>query len=374
MGAGVALGSTSGVDPREARLQAMRAPAAPVNVTEDEELAKALALSQQELSEHATSTTNEDASMDTEPVAAEVDAGMLTSLTDMGFPDLRARKAILATNATNLEGCIEWLDAHQDDADIDAPITLLDMSKSTAKKTTTPMTKEEKEAKVAELQKRIAERKVQRKEEEKQHDKVSELQRREMGKNVNAAKEEFDAVQRKRDIATLKKEKDDSKRERERLRMEIAKDKAERIARGGKLTGSSRDPVRLQDLPSSAPVEKKKAALLNLSPTEKIEESIAKLKQYRVGNDGLTALKTLNVYVKNLLGKPDEDKFRTINLTNAAFKKRVGALVGGISFLLALGYVKDEETQVLTLSVEDRKNDLLTVAQTSLTAAISELS
>ena len=113
---------------------------------------------------------------------------------------------------------------------------------------------------------------------------------------------------------------------------------------------------------------------MNLSPTEKIEESIAKLKQYRVGNDGLTALKTLNVYVKNLLGKPDEDKFRTINLTNAAFKKRVGALVGGISFLLALGYVKDEETQVLTLSVENRKNDLLTVAQTSLTAAISELS
>ena len=46
----------------------------------------------------------------------------------------------------------------------------------------------------------------------------------------------MEAVQRKNDIALRKREKEEYKKERERLRAQIAADKAERAARGGKLS------------------------------------------------------------------------------------------------------------------------------------------
>ena len=41
------------------------------------------------------------------------------------------------------------------------------------------------------------------------------------------------------------------------------------------------------------------------------------------------------VYVKNLVANPTEDKFRSINLENAAFQARVGALPAAMQFLAA---------------------------------------
>ena len=46
----------------------------------------------------------------------------------MGFPDIRARKSLLATDNANLEQAIQWLEAHQDDPDIDDPIKYMDLS------------------------------------------------------------------------------------------------------------------------------------------------------------------------------------------------------------------------------------------------------
>ena len=40
----------------------------------------------------------------------------------MGYPDLRARKALLACAPKNVWSASEWLEAHKHDADIDAPI------------------------------------------------------------------------------------------------------------------------------------------------------------------------------------------------------------------------------------------------------------
>ena len=51
--------------------------------------------------------------------------------------------------------------------------------------------------------------------------------------------------------------------------------------------------------------------------------------------------------IGNILKKPDEAKFRRINLANAAFTKRVGAVPGGITFLTAVGYVKDDGENAL---------------------------
>ena len=231
------------------------------------------------------------------------------------------------------------------------------------------MTVEQKAAKIEELKARIAERRAQRELEEKSTKTQSEIQRREMGKQMNAAREEYEKIQRDIAYAKRKKEKEDTIRERERLRAEIAKDKAERRARGGKVRGGIGEPL------SGAPVpEKPKEPVKVLTPEEKLDQSIEKLKKYRVAGDGLVAVKTLNVYVKNLIEKPDEAKFREINLNNAAFKKRVASLVGGIGVLLALGYKKNEETSTLNLSVEDRNESFLRLAQTKLQAAINDLS
>lgn len=374
---GNALGSSSStmVDPRQARLEKLAgdSAAAPVSTTpevaatnaerdrEDARLADELAQAENDINSTAPPPVNEE---------------ILAMLQDMGFPEIRAKKALLSTSNEGLEQAIQWLEVHQDDADIDEPIQCLDLSsgKSSSKK---PLTAEEKAAKVEELKARIAARRAERSMEEKQTSKQSEIQRREMGKQMAAAREEYEKIQRDIEYKKRKKEKEDARRERERLRAEIAKDKAERRARGGKLYGrpitTSEDPA-----PSSATTAPSTSAtpkpVKKLAPKEKIDESIEKLKKYRIGNDGLTAIKTLNVYVKNLVEKPGEDKFRTINLNNAAFKKRVAGLVGGISFLTALGYKKNEDSTMLNLSLDDRDESLLQYAQTKLQNAITQLS
>ena len=49
---------------------------------------------------------------------------MLKTLTEaMGFSLLRAQKGLLCGNGGNVEGAVEWLMQHQDDVDIDEPIT-----------------------------------------------------------------------------------------------------------------------------------------------------------------------------------------------------------------------------------------------------------
>lgn len=45
------------------------------------------------------------------------------------FPEIRAKKALLAVGAGNLELAINWITDHQDDPDIDAPIPLVPMVK-----------------------------------------------------------------------------------------------------------------------------------------------------------------------------------------------------------------------------------------------------
>merc|ERR1712232_1368867 len=54
---------------------------------------------------------------------AHLDKEALDQLTNgMGFSLLRAQKGLLYGEGNTLEGAIEWLMNHQDDADIDEPI------------------------------------------------------------------------------------------------------------------------------------------------------------------------------------------------------------------------------------------------------------
>ncbi|KAG7393285.1 hypothetical protein PHYPSEUDO_011290 [Phytophthora pseudosyringae] len=297
-----------------------------------------------------------------------VNEDLLTQLKDMDFDDLRSRKALLATDNQGLEVAINWLGDHQDDADIDEPIKFVDLSKMAPKVELTP---EEKAAKVEELKARIAKKRAEREEQEKTDQRVNELKRRTEGQGMLESREEIEAIQRKIAAEKMKKDKEDAKSERERLRKQIEMDKRERHARGGRLGGPPIDVAPPVDVSSKKVEEKKKSPVL--TPKEQVVKNVGILKKYRVGNDGLTALKTLNVYVKNLIEKPDEDKFRTINLENPAFRKRVASLAGGVAFLKSLGYEKDEADGNLKLSMENRDVQLLQYARTQLQGAIAEL-
>jgi len=69
--------------------------------------------------------------------------------------------------------------------------------------------------------------------------------------------------------------------------------------------------------------------------------------------------------VRNAVAKGEADaKFRTINLDNAAFKKRVATLVGGVALLRAVGFVKDDAARTLALSLEARAANLALLTET----------
>jgi hypothetical protein len=53
---------------------------------------------------------------------------------------------------------------------------------------------------------------------------------------------------------------------------------------------------------------------------QRVTKAVELLSKQTVGGNGGTAMKTVLVYVSNILAKPEEDKFRNIRLENAAFK------------------------------------------------------
>lgn len=62
-----------------------------------------------------------------------------------------------------------------------------------------------------------------------------------------------------------------------------------------------------------------------------------------------TCFKTIGIYTGNVVKNPTEDKFKTINMANEAFQKRVGKISGGKIILKAFGFEEnlDENKMVL---------------------------
>jgi len=55
-----------------------------------------------------------------------------------------------------------------------------------------------------------------------------------------------------------------------------------------------------------------------------------------------------NKYVENIVNNPTEEKFRAINLENAAFQRLVGAKKGGLAMMTAIGFVEQDGKLALT--------------------------
>lgn len=171
-------------------------------------------------------------------------------------------------------------------------------------------------------------------------------------------------------IALRKAEKEEEQRAREKIRQKLEEDKAERRR---KLGLPPEDPASPK--PSTPVVEEKKSSFLPVRPATKAErmrECLRTLKQTHKDDEAKvkTAFNTLLTYAKNVATNPNEEKFRKIRLSNAAFQDRIGKLQGGIEFLEHCGFEKIEGGEFLYLPREKVDMAVLNTAGTELNNAI----
>eukprot|EP00571_Detonula_confervacea_P012271 CAMPEP_0172298862 /NCGR_PEP_ID=MMETSP1058-20130122/1318_1 /TAXON_ID=83371 /ORGANISM="Detonula confervacea, Strain CCMP 353" /LENGTH=556 /DNA_ID=CAMNT_0013008157 /DNA_START=34 /DNA_END=1704 /DNA_ORIENTATION=+ len=324
----------------------------------------------------------------------------------MGFSLIRAQKGLLNGNGS-VEGAVEWLLTHQEDANIDDPIEKVpkhpvlsykcndcgkilanmanlelhanktghsDFEESTEQKKA--LTAEEKQAQMAKIKTLLKAKRSEREEVEKVENVELEKQRRFMGQEMAKTREQMERDERKRSVRTRKKEKDDAVRERQRIRAELEKDKRERIANKGKLKGKlgvdgyNPDAIQYnvpgegQQTEEAAAKKPKKAA----PSVAKMDEYIAKVASYRAGGDGGNCLKILKAYIGNVVKNPDDPKYRKINTENKAYKMKVKPFMGAKSLLLCLGFAPNEGGTALELG-EDSDMAALTQAKEKVEAA-----
>ncbi|KAL7478899.1 hypothetical protein ACHAW6_004652 [Cyclotella cf. meneghiniana] len=336
-----------------------------------------------------------------------------TLTNSMGFSLIRAQKGLLHGDGT-LEGAVEWLMEHQEDADIDDPIEKVPKASDSvggglaqsykcnecgkilsnmanlelhANKTghsdfeesneiKKPLTEEEKKAKIAEIKFLLKAKRIERENAEKEENVDREKQRRFMGKEMAKTREQMEAEARKRQAQLKKKEKEAAIRERQRIRAELEKDKRERAANKGKLgsklgvDGYNPDAIQY-DVPGSADgddgseVKKSKKAPPSAA---KMDEYIKKVSSYRAGGDGGRCLKVLKAYISNVVDHPDDDKYKKINMDNTAYKTKVKPFLGAKNLLLCVGFNPNEDGTSLELS-EDADVVVLKQAKEKLEVA-----
>jgi len=358
-----------------------------------------------------------DASADSnvEDPTKDLDKAAIDTLTgEMGFSLLRAQKGLL-NGGNQLDGAVEWLMQHQDDADIDEPIPL-NSSNTTAKAQSykcnecgkilsnmanlelhanktghsdfeestcvvVPLTAEEKAAKILQIKELLQAKREEREMGEKKDDKEREQQRRFMGKEMSKTREQMEIEARKREAQLRRKEKKEYQKERARLRAELAKDKAERASNKGKkssrlgVDGYQPDGIQYDvktgggdDAIDDSERQAKKAK----ADATKITNYIAKVASYRAGGDGGKCLKVLKAYVSNVADNPDEAKYKSIKTDNKVFKTKVKPFVGAKQLLLAVGFSPTDDGNALVLTNEATDLELLSDTKNKLIAAMEE--
>ncbi|KAL3506416.1 hypothetical protein ACH5RR_031798 [Cinchona calisaya] len=302
-----------------------------------------------------------------ETVVPEVDQKLLEELETMGFPKARATRALHFCGNASLEAAVNWVVEHESDPDIDEmPLVPVNDKKSEAPKPS--LTPEEIKMKTQELRERARNKKE---EEEKQREREREKERIRVGKELLEAKRIEEENEKKRLIALRKAEKEEEKRAMEKIRKKLEEDKEERRRRFGL---PPEDPTT--DSKPSAPVVVEKKSSLPVRPATKAQqmrECLRSLKQNHKDDDAKvkTAFDTLLTFAKNVATNPNEEKFRKIRLSNAAFQDRVGKLKGGVEFLELCGFEKVEGGEFLFLPREKVDIAVLNTAGNELNTAIS---
>jgi len=88
------------------------------------------------------------------------------------------------------------------------------------------------------------------------------------------------------------------------------------------------------------------------SKQKEAEGAVVDLFRCRCKEKVLTALDTLILIVGNIIENPNEEKFKKVRLNNKKFQRSIGAISGGINFLIAIGF-KDTGSETLLFSRND---------------------
>lgn len=354
------------------------------------------------------------------PAVFTPNADMLEQLQAMEFTVVRATRALAAVGNSGVDAALDWLIGHQDDADIDdlmpgmpgyvAPAADAAAAAAAGESGEAAaagggaaagagggggggsMSTEEAQAVAAaeetgaggapgkrmspeEVVVFLQRRRAEKAEKEKKDALEREIRRREDGRKATDMQEDIQRLQRVREGERIKMEAEFARREKQRLQVELLKDKVERYNKRGETP-----PPELQAQLASAvaafnglPADGSVAAraAVAVEPVVLFRRALTALSAFKVEGRGLRAAQTLRTLINNPLSQPGEVKFRSINMANAAIKERVLELTGGLAFLRAAGFTRNDEAQRLELSDEARKEELLRSAVAEIDAALA---
>jgi hypothetical protein len=287
----------------------------------------------------------EEVKTETKSILDFIKPEVAQQLQDMGFSKNVSEKACLFTNS-NIEQAVEWISQHQQDPDFEEPAQI---EVSANQQPKVQMSKEEAAIKAKELQekmRRIHEEK--QKEMDREHERLRIQNAKEMAKAREAEKERQARIfveQKKR------REKEDEEHRRQVLE-ELERDKAERLGK------------------KYVPPEQKQKVY---TKEENIQYFIKTIKTvynpFRAADTLKNCFKTLKILLSNILKNPNEDKFKTIKLSNPNIHERIGKISIALKLLEELGFVKNDE--VMTVSNID--TDLFNKTVGYLEAELSQL-
>nr|XP_002121999.1 UBX domain-containing protein 1 [Ciona intestinalis] len=171
------------------------------------------------------------------------------TLVEMGFLRNRAEKAWLKMGDRGVQAAMEWLLEHNEDPDIDEPYqppqgrTLTSENESSTSLDTQPssqgdvaeakpvLTEEEREERLKQIQEKIKQRRQESEAEEKKRQIEAEIQRRKSGQDISKIKADIQWKEAQKQAEARKREKREDMIARQRVKEQIAMDRAEKLAR-----------------------------------------------------------------------------------------------------------------------------------------------
>ncbi|CAL8469381.1 g8922 [Coccomyxa elongata] len=320
----------------------------------------------EESKEGAPSSSGQDEIM----VEPSVSADLLQQLQDMGFSKNRSMRALHFTGTDNIEQAVGWIVEHEEDPDLDTPL-LIPQNENKENK---PKLSPEEAKKQAEEVLRKAREKRER--EDRELERVREAEARRATKELMAAQRKEEELRLKRNIEERAREKAEEARAREKIRVKLEEDRRERRRKLGLPEELTEEEKAAEAAKRAEAAKAKTARALPVKPISlitQLRDVLVGMKKRYANEDerAKTCWATLLKYCSNIVKDPNEEKFRKIRLSNAAFQTRVSSVEGSLRFLELLGFQKDEGGEYLVMPRDKVSVETLNAAGGELNNALT---
>jgi hypothetical protein len=204
---------------------------------------------------------------------------------------------------------------------------------------------------MAQLEERVRAMRAAKAVKAKEEARLNELKRREDGKKKNETTDQVQALQRKAEADRIQRARDFDLKEKNRLKLEMLKDKAEREAKmHGHASDETMAAIKLM-------VEGKPPPPSLVGP-ELIAAIVNGLCHQKVGNAGRQAADLMRKMMDNVVNNLGEPKYRLIKLTNKLVAERIIPVTGAQKLLTTVGFEKEETPDGPVLKLTDDNVDL----------------